>query len=433
MTMLATAFREAVKQTKDITKMNEMNYSVSYPTGFLNLDFANGYIQEVNGKLRYELGISDGSINMLIGESSTGKTSLLITIACNIVRRFKTSAVFFEQAEVGTNIQRIKNLSGFTTDEEFSKRFIVRDAGITIESVYDRVKMIHDIKVNNPNQYLYDTGLVDMMGNEIFKFEPTVVIIDSVKMVLSKKNAEADDVNNMSAAQNAKSNSEYYTKMIPICREANIIMILINHITQDINTGFMPKKSELPYLAQGSHISGGKSLVYAVSNMFKLDIKSKLKPEEGFKINGSIVAIDIVKSRTNKSGRGRCSLVFNQETGFDADLSLFLLLKEDKILEGSGAYLKVPGCDIKFSQASFKDALYSNPELYQAFIQTCFNHLSAGLMEEYNRIKQEESKRLGAKSAYESILDLVNQAQNQTAPVIEFSDNNAEDDNYDNN
>ena len=41
MTMLATIFREQMKQTKDITKMTEMNYSVSYPTGFVNLDFAN--------------------------------------------------------------------------------------------------------------------------------------------------------------------------------------------------------------------------------------------------------------------------------------------------------------------------------------------------------------------------------------------------------
>ena len=69
MTMLSTVFREAVKKTKDISQINEMNYSVSYPTGFLNLDFANGYIQEVNGELKYELGISDGSINMIISDS----------------------------------------------------------------------------------------------------------------------------------------------------------------------------------------------------------------------------------------------------------------------------------------------------------------------------------------------------------------------------
>ena len=407
-TMLSTIFREKAKETKDITKINEMNYSVSYPTGFPNLDFANGYIQEVNGKMRYELGISDGSINMIIGESSTGKTTIITSIACNIVRNFPTSCIFYEQAEVGTNIQRIKNLSGFKSDEEFSNRFIIRDAGITTESVYERVRMIHDIKVNDPDKFLYDTGMVDMRGDRIYKFEPTIVIIDSVKMVLSQKGADATEISNMSAAQNANSNSQYYTKMTPLCREANIIMILINHINQDINTGFMPKKSELPYLKQGEHISGGKSLVYAVSNMFRLDIKSKLKPEEGFGISGSVVNIDIVKSRTNKSGRARCFLVFDQDLGFDPDLSLFLMLKEDKIIEGAGVSLKLPGCDIKFSQKNFKEKLYNEPELYNTFVRISMDHLSSVLLQEYNRIKEEESKKSDKKSSYQSILELLN-------------------------
>ena len=191
MTLLSQAFREQVKQTKDISQKNEMTYSVSYPTGFLNLDFANGYIQEIGDTIRYETGLTDGSINMIISDSGVGKTTICTQIASNIIRRFNTSVVFYEQAEVGTNIQRIKNLSGFRTDKEFSDRFIVRDSGITIESIYDRVKMVHDIKVNNESDYLYNTGLTDMRGNPIYKFEPTIFIIDSVKMVLSKKNAEA--------------------------------------------------------------------------------------------------------------------------------------------------------------------------------------------------------------------------------------------------
>jgi hypothetical protein len=241
-------------------------------------------------------------------------------------------------------------------------------------------------------------------GSSVIKFEPTLYIVDSVKMVLSKKNAEAEETNNMSAATNAKANSEYYTKMVPLCREANIIMILINHITTDINMGFLPKKAELAYLKQGEHISGGKSLTYIQNNIFRLDIKSKLKPEEGFGITGSVVSIDIVKSRTNKSSRGRCTLVFDQEIGYDPDLSLFLLLKDEKILEGSGAYLKIPGYDTKFSMKQFKSLLYTDPEFYKAFAITCANYLRDGLIQEYNRMKQEEKKALD-KSPYQAIID----------------------------
>ena len=408
MSLLSQAFRAQVKQTKDYSQKNEMTYSVSYPTGFLNLDFANGYIQEVNGKLLYEIGITDGSINMIISDSGVGKTTICTQIAANIVKRFRTSTVFYEQAEVGTNIQRIKNLSGFRTDKEFSDRFIVRDAGITIESIFDRVKMVHDIKVNNQSDYLYDTGMIDDRGNPIYKFEPTIFIVDSVKMVLSKKNAEAEETTNMSAAVNAKANSEYYTKMVPFCREANIIMLLINHITTDINTGFLPKKSELPYLKQGEHISGGKSLTYIQNNIFRLDIKSKLKEEEGMGIHGSIVNIDIVKSRTNSSSRANCFLVFDQKSGYDSDLSLLLLLKENKILEGTGAYLKLPGYDKKFSQKQFKEVLYSDPEFYKVFVSLCIQCLQSNLLNDYNRIKQEEEMLNNNMKPYEMIISQIN-------------------------
>ena len=401
MTLLS---RQQTAQMKDISQKNEMTYSVSHPTGFLNLDFTNGYIQEVNGGLRYELGLSDGSINMIISDSGVGKTTLCTQIAANIIKSFKSSVVFYEQAEVGTNIQRIKNISGIMSDEEFSKRFIIRDAGITIESIYERVKMVHDIKVNDQSSYLYDTGMIDMRGEPIFKFEPTIFIVDSVKMVLSKKNAEADESNNMSAAVNAKANSEYYTKMVPLCREANIIMLLINHITTDINTGFLPKKSELAYLKQGEHISGGKSLTYIQNNIFRLDIKSKLKAEEGFGITGSVVNVDIVKSRTNKSNRARCFLVFDQEIGYDNNLSLLLLLKENKILEGSGAYLKLPGYDKKFSLRQFKDLLYTDPEFYNAFVSVCITFIKNAMLEDYNKIKMEESRKSEIVSPYDAIL-----------------------------
>ena len=78
------------------------------------------------------------------------------------------------------------------------------------------------------------------------------------------------------------------------------------------------------------------------------------------------------------------------------------------MLEGGGAYLKIPGCDVKFSQRTFKDTLYSNPELYQAFIKTCFDFLTNSMMEEYLRIKAEEEKKIINTSPYEAILAQLN-------------------------
>ena len=344
---------------------------------------------------------------MIISDSGVGKTTLATQAACSIIKPFKSSCIFYEQAEVGTNIQRIKNLTKMD-DETFEERFIVRDAGITTESIYNRVKMIYDIKVNNQSEYLYDTGLKDRHGNPIYKFEPTVVILDSIKLILSEKSTDASEISNMSAAQNANANSQYYSKMVPLCRTANIIFLMINHITTDINTSFLPKKSELPYLKQGEHIAGGKSLTYIQNNIFRLDIKSKLKAEDTFGILGSIVNVDIVKSRTNNSDRGRCTLVFDQTLGYDSDLSLLLLLKDNKILEGSGAYLKLPGYDNKFTQKNFKEKLYSDPEFYNVFVSVCLNYLKDELLAAHERIKKNNETKLNTKAPYQAILEQLN-------------------------
>jgi hypothetical protein len=227
-------------------------------------------------------------------------------------------------------------------------------------------------------------------------------------MVMSESNAENDQSNNMEGATNAKANSEYYTRMVPLCRQANIIMILINHITTSINTGIFHQKPELAYLKEGEHISGGKSLTYIQNNIFRLDIKSKLKQGEGFDITGSVVNIDIVKSRTNKTSRARCELVFNQDIGYDSDLSLIWMLKSKNLLEGSGAYLRLPGCDTKFSLKQFKNILYSDKEFYNAFVKTCYDYLTYILMDEFKKIKEEQQSKISAMSPYEAILSQIN-------------------------
>ena len=236
MTMIMEIFDQKMKENKDYANLNEMTFSTSYSTGILPLDRAISYVQNANGKLRYEIGFSDGTINTIIGDPGTGKTSLLVAAACNIIRRFRTSCVYFEQAEGGITIQRIKNLSGFS-DEEFIKRFKVRDAGITIESIFRRVSMLHDIKLANPSKFLYDTHMIDFNGKPIFKYEPTIMIIDSLKMVQGEARAERDDTNNMDNANNARLLSDYLIRMVPLIRETNIILIIVNHITTDINTG----------------------------------------------------------------------------------------------------------------------------------------------------------------------------------------------------
>lgn len=405
-TLLSAAFREQVKKTKDISMINEQQHSIAYSTGFLNIDFLNGTILNINGKKYFQVGIIDGSINAVIARSGAGKSTICTQWAANIIRPFPTACVYMDNAESGFLLSRAQQLSGFD-QEEFRRRFILRDAGINTESIYSRVKLIHDIKVDHADEYLYDTGIVDEYGKPIMKFEPTVYIIDSLKAIMPKKLTE-DEGSNMNGAITAKTNSDVFLRLVPLCREANIIMLIINHITQKGIGSFMPIKSDLAYLKQDESLPGGKTTsTYLQNNIFRLDEKTKLKESDTFGIDGAIVNVDIVKSRTNKAGKS-ATLVFDQNNGYDPDLSLFMYLKENGLIEGAGAYLHLPNSDIKFSQKQFKDILYSNEDFYNTFVNTCFQSLTQDMLRRESKKKIEDKIVSGMKSPYEAILQQVN-------------------------
>ena len=74
-------------------------YDVLYPTGFFNVDYLNGY--KINGyhtdgsKFSYDaFGIVDGSFNLVVGRTGSGKTTAAIQWGANIIRRFDNARMF---------------------------------------------------------------------------------------------------------------------------------------------------------------------------------------------------------------------------------------------------------------------------------------------------------------------------------------------------
>ena len=177
--LLSNMFRAKVADM-DYNMKTEAIEDIGYPTGYLNFDYMNGYITEekVNGQIvpYYSLGVTDGSYVAFVGNTGTGKTTLVCEMAANIVRPFKTSTIFEDSLEAGLTHARRRSLSGFS-EQEYKDRYIIRNTGINAENLYKRIKMIHDLKVQNPQQFLYDTGHRDLYGNPIMKMEPTIYII----------------------------------------------------------------------------------------------------------------------------------------------------------------------------------------------------------------------------------------------------------------
>lgn len=414
MSILVEQFRKSVAKLKDYRMKVETEFPVAYSTGFLNFDFTNGtlvHAKNPNTQQHYKyysVGITDGSMVMVIGRSASGKTTWAIQSAANIIRPFKTSAIFHDDVEGGINETRKLKLSGFT-ENELQDRYVSRNTGITAENFYERVKMIHDMKLENREAYEYDTGIFDNNGNRIFKLEPTVYILDSLAMLMPEKFVTEDDLSGqMSATATAKTNAMIFKRVIPMLKAANIILFIVNHINQKVDINPMQRtKAQVSYLKQGETLPGGNAPIYLSNTIIRFDDSTKLKETEGFGFSGSLVDLTLVKSRTNKAGKS-ATLVFDQENGFDPDLSLLLLLKEAKRINGAGAYLYIDDhTEYKFSQKKFKEKLNTEPEFRNIFINVVLDVLKSSIDKDIEEIVEERETRTQVASMIMDQLNVV--------------------------
>lgn len=397
MSFLINTYREKVGKEKDKRLSEEAGSDVAYSTGFLALDFLNGTLVHVKDKDKdykyYSCGLADGSIVMVIGRSGCGKTTFVEQMAANIVRPFEEGIIFEDNIEGGIIESRRLELSGFSPDE-INTRYVVRNSGISNETVYQRIKMIYDLKISKRKELEYDTGLEDIHGNRIYKLVPTVYILDSLAMLSPDNIIEDDELGtSMSQTASAKSNSVLFKSLTPLLKTANIIILVINHIQDDISINPMQrKKSQLAFLKQGETLPGGRKPVYLSNNIIRLDDATKLKSDEAFKIeSGNITMVTLLKSRSNRSGKS-IPLIFNPVIGYDPILSLFYFVKSENILKGAGAYLYIESYpDVKFSQATFKDKYLNDPVLREEFhkaVVPCLQKLVPEIDEQTRIIEQ---------------------------------------------
>lgn len=377
---LIDKIRDSFKSCKDPRMSAEEEFSVGHPTGFLSFDFTNGTVIHVRTEDRsfdyYSIGITDGSFVILIGRSGSGKSTLMTQMAANIIRPFPNACMFIDDIEGGVQKVRREQLTQFY-GQEFNRRVVVRNTGITIENFYERIRMIFDTKNKNRGELSYDTGLYDNVGQRIIKLIPTVYCLDSIALIMSDKYVEEEELSGqMATTATAKNNSAVFKRIIPMLKSVNIILMGINHITESVDISmFAKKKAQVAYLKQNERLPGGNAIIYLANNIIRVDDVSKLKESEGLGIAGSTVEITLVKSRTNRAGQ-TCRLVFDYDNGFDNELSLLMLLKEERKIGGAGAYFYIEGhSDLKFSQKTFKQKLAESEEFRNVFVSTALEVL----------------------------------------------------------
>lgn len=347
-------------------------YDVAYPTGFLNFDHLNGYNSNTfndKGELvpTKHIGLLDGSYNLLIGRSGSGKSTFAVQAGANIISQFEGAEMMIQSIEGGITVPRLETLTGYVGNELFD-RISIKNSGITAESIYDDIYSIYETKIKNKEKFLYDTGMRDSTGNPIMKFIPTVMVIDSIALLAPERIADKGELSGqMAATAMAKANTALLKGVIQLIKATNIILLVVNHITEKIEANpMMHTKGALIFLKQGESLPGGKAVVYLANNIIRFD-DSKLK-EETFGFSGAQVDISLSKSRTNKAGKST-PLIFSQVNGFDSLYSLMIMLKDAGVIAAKGAYLALDGYESKFRTRDFKQLFVDDEEFRKAFVK----------------------------------------------------------------
>ena len=371
--LLTDLFRTKIA-SMGLAMNQEATPDVLYPTGFPLIDYLNGYIAQeldpLTGQLidYYNTGITDGSYVALVSNTNTGKSTFANQLIANIARPFPNSSIFIDDIESGMTDVRRRFLSKFPT-EEYDKRYIVRNSGVTAENLYKRIKYISDIKTKErPNDFLYDTGRRDIHGKPIIKMQPTLYLVDSIAALMPENMVDDEELTGKSyGAQVASVMAQLFQMIIQLLKAANIILIGINHFSQDIQMGPFKKPPEVPWLKEGERIPKGRKATLLANNIYRLDNSTKLNIDEGYKIEGSIVKFSLVKSRSSGIKKP-VKMVFEFINGFDPWLSMLEYLRENKMLYGAGASLSFePERLFKFSFATFKDKINNDDAFREAF------------------------------------------------------------------
>ena len=351
---------------------------ISYKTGFPVLDYYLGY--KVNVHNEHDeitetyacLGISGGCFVTFIGKPSTGKTTFACQIASNIVRPFTNGTVIHYDLEKAMNYSRIQVLSKFKMQDMMDGKYILKQEKTSIQDIKSAVMQIYKEKVTHPDVYKYDTGKKNEFGEEIWMYEPTVIIIDSIPMLSSHVN------------ENDKKEA---AKLEQYIKEANITVISINQIKTNPNMGIVKSPAEILYLAQDEALPGGKAPQFLASYLVKfvaVGSEKYTKEDDGF--DGFGDKLLIVKSRTNQAGQV-VNLVYDKVKGMDSLRSSVEFAKSLGYLNGNkNAYYLGDNKDIKFTKKNMHEDFKENTDLYK----TLYGYIVPELESRLSTITPEE-------------------------------------------
>jgi hypothetical protein len=376
----------------------ELTTSMAYPTGFLPLDYLNGqsvtvYNEDDEAQYKYHsIGLPGGSMITIIGNTSVGKSTAMIQMICAILAQYSAGITPYdikiepwcshEDVEKAGNLNRVLNTTNMGPN--WMKKHYKVFQNCSTQEIVDRFIAHCKMKTENVDLWTYDTGLKDIYGDSIKELIPTITAIDSIAVMTSKdinlNDGLTDATNNMAGARNAKFNNGIFKQMIQYAKEANVILFVINHITQKVSTG-TPTPAQVMYLGQSESLPGGTASLYLANNLLKLKAFKKLKEEEEYGLRGFVTLFTFLKSRTNAAGVD-CELIYDPANGYLKVLSTFHFAFKNGLTKGSPASMYFECLpDVKFTRKNFLTKAKENPMLLEALYDSCIPKLEEYISE----------------------------------------------------
>lgn len=390
--------------TSQVFKKNTL-VDYCYSTGISVIDYALGYevnVKDETGQIvkkRICLGLQAGSLIVITGPTQSYKTTMGIQMSANIAYAYGGNVVHLD-AENRLSLQRAKTLTKLPDSwfEGDYPRYAIKNGAIGYDTLQSYVTEIYENKMRHKDLLTKDTGEVDDQNRPIKLMPPTVLFLDSVSDVISKEydmrdkkewDKQKEMRSNTDGMQNAKTLKGVISDILPMMKEANIILITIAHENANVSmTAFAGPKKQFQYGNKDVKISGGKAIEYNASALmtFTGEIKDDSRYHEssdGFE--GNTVLFEPTKVSTNESGNDKTGLGFRividkRRNGADNLRTLILFLNSRGRLKGNKAGFKVidkHGEELseKFTWKKVYQEFKENPVTYKTFMLTAKEEL----------------------------------------------------------
>lgn len=390
---------------KPVFAKNEMA-DYTYPTGIPLIDYPLGYeilIRNDKGEVvdkRICLGVQAGSFNVITGATQSFKSTITNIIVANIAYANNGNVVHID-AENRLVLQRVMTLSKLPADWFYGEnpKYKINSGAIGFDGLQEMVTRVWLNKLKAKAVLLKNTGKKDGQGNDIWMMPPTLIFLDSLSDVLSKEYDLSDKKSIESAGElhsntygmtNAKTIRGVLTDILPMLKEANIIMFAISHMNTNVAAGPMggPKK-QFQYGSVDVKIAGGKAVEYNASLVGTFSGESSADSffhvdTDGFE--GNTVVFEPTKVSTNESGNKRTGLAFrlviDKRKGIVDNLrSLTLFLNEKGLLKGNKAGYKVIDPESgeviseRFTWRHIEEDFKKDPATYKTFMSVAKHEL----------------------------------------------------------